>query len=247
MTTSKSDTKKTTYNNWAFDKKCLQRILNQDLQNKPRGENEDTVFEIQKLLWHLMAAFDLDNEDQLFEFIKSRTDFEKGIDFMQLQQMLVLIDRKMWGTEHSKKQRNRFLMTTHQVVQYLIEQKYLPDAQQDELTSRAKDINRRAIQQNSSKAANTKRKKDKAVEEDAYQRIKLKYANEGISMFVDPDYPNRKVKYSDKIAVIQEYGTLVYPNGKQSDLGKRLAMRFYRRLMEENDINLKQNAKKKRL
>lgn len=244
---SKASTATSLYNNWAFDKKCLHRILHKDLQNKPRGENEDIVFGIQKLLLHIKAAFDLDNEDQLFEFIKSRTDFENGIDFMHLKQIIVVADRQMWGTEHSKKQRNRFLMTAHQAVQYLIEQKYLPDAQLDELNSRTKDINRRAVQQNSSKAANIKREKDKAAEEEAYQRIKLKYASEGMQMFVDPDYPNHKPKYADKIMVIQDYGTLVYPDNSKYALGKRLAMRFYRRLMEENGINLKQNAKKKHL
>lgn len=243
MASSKFDN--VTYNNWAFDKGCLQRVLRQNLQNTPRGENEDIVFQTQKLLWHIMAAFDLANEDQLFDFIKSHTDFEFGIDFMQLQQMLVLVDRQLWGTEYSKKQRNRFLMTAHQATQYLIEQKYLPDAQSDELASRANEISRYALHKKTSMAATTKVKIDKAVQEETYQRIKLKYANEGESMFVDPDYPNRKVKYSDKIAVIQEYGTLIYPDGKQRDLGKALARQFYTQLMEDNGVKLKQNAKKK--
>jgi len=243
---SKADTAIALYNNWAFDKSCLQRILQQDLKDKPRGEKEDVVFELQKLLEHMMEAFDLSNQDQLFDFIKSHTDFWYGIDFMQLQQILVFVDREMWGTEYRKKQINRFLTITNQAVEYLIKKQYLPDAKLDELNSRTKDISKYEMHKNTSKAAKIKREMETAVEEEAYQRIKSKFANEGMQMFVDPDYPNHKPKYADKIAFIMDYGTLVYQDGKKCNLGKRLAMRFYIRLMEENGITVKQNAKKKR-
>lgn len=62
MSKLESDLGKIVYNNWAFDKSCLQRVLGQDLQNKPRGENEDVVFQVQILLHHMMEAFDLSGE-----------------------------------------------------------------------------------------------------------------------------------------------------------------------------------------
>lgn len=233
MSKLESDLGKIVYNNWAFDKSCLQRVLGQDLQNKPRGENEDVVFQVQILLHHMMEAFDLSDEDELFDFIKSHTDFEYGIDFMQLQQMLVSVDRQMWGTEYAKKQRNRFLDTAYQAVQYLINKEYLPDAQPDELKNRAKDIYKRAIHKNASDASKRRWEQDELVMGAAFQFFKEEYEKHGTALLVNPATPGKKPTRRDIIAAILDKCTLEYPDGTTKFLGRERAIQLYRRFKKE--------------
>lgn len=239
------------YINWAFDLDCMQTVLHFDLENKQMGMVETEIANAQRILNYAMVAFKLTTEMQLFEFIKSQCGLVCGIDFMQLQQNLVWVYGLIkYGVNrvkptYSQYQRDRFFSDTLQSLEHIINKQYLPDLKPDDLTNHAEDISKYEMHKNMSKAAKIKREMEKVVEEEAYQRIKSKFANEGMQMFVDPNCPNHKPKYADKIAVIMDFGTLVYPDGKTRNLGKRLAMQFYIRLMEENGITLKQNAKKK--
>ncbi len=242
------------YVNWAFTIVCVQTILSYNPEDKPSGMVETEIVNAKKVLNYAMEAFNLPTVAHLFDFIKSQSGVVSGIDFMQLQQNLVWVcyqintggkpvRAKRMGSYY---QRARFFADTLQILEHLINKQYLPDVQPDDLTNHAKDISKYEMHKKASKAAKAKQEKDQAVVEEAYQRIKLKFANEGVQMFVDPECPDSQPQYPDKVAVIQDYGTLVYPDGKQRDLGKDLARKFYNRLMEENGIKLKQNALKKK-
>ena len=240
------------YINWAFDLDCMQTVLHFDLENKQMGMVETEIANAQRILNYAMVAFKLTTEMQLFEFIKSQCGLVCGIDFMQLQQNLVWVYGLIkYGVNrvkptYSQYQRDRFFSNTLQSLEHIINKQYLPDLKPDDLTNHAEDISKYEMHKKASKAAKAKQEKDQAVVEEAYQRIKLKFANEGVQMFVDPECPDSQPQYPDKVSVIQDYGTLVYPDGKQRDLGKDLARKFYNRLMEENGIKLKQNALKKK-